>query len=181
MLFFTALDFTFTTRHIHNWASFLLWPNHYILSGAISNCPGYFPEAYWIPSDLGAHLLVSSFCLFTLSMGFLQQEYWGGLPFPPPVDHYWSELSTMTHLSWVALHGIAHNFIELYKPLCHGRGMWSMWSMKGNGILPRHKKEWILLFVSRWLHLEGTMLNEINHTKKEKHHTVYLFIKYKKQ
>ena len=32
-----------------------------------------------------------------------------------PVDHILSELSTMTCLSWVALHGMAHGFIELYK------------------------------------------------------------------
>ena len=28
-------DFTFTTSHIHNRVSFLLWPGHFILSGAI--------------------------------------------------------------------------------------------------------------------------------------------------
>ena len=32
-----------------------------------------------------------------------------------PVDHVLSELSTMSHLSWVALHGMAHSFIELDK------------------------------------------------------------------
>ena len=32
----TALDFTFTTRHIHTWASFKLWFSLFILSGAIS-------------------------------------------------------------------------------------------------------------------------------------------------
>ena len=32
---------------------------------------------------------------------------------PSPVDHVLSELSTMTHLSWVALHCMAHTFIEL--------------------------------------------------------------------
>ena len=37
-------------------------------------------------------------------MGFPRQEYWGGLPLPSPVDHILSELATMTHLSWVALH-----------------------------------------------------------------------------
>ena len=42
-----------------------------------------------------------------------------GLPFPPPVDHVLSELSTMTHLSWVALHSMAHNFIELDKAVVH--------------------------------------------------------------
>ena len=37
------------------------------------------------------------------SMGFSRQEYWSGLPFPCPVDHVLSELSTMTPLSWLAL------------------------------------------------------------------------------
>ena len=36
-------------------------------------------------------------------------------PFPSPVDHILSELSTMTYLSWVALHGMDHSFIELDK------------------------------------------------------------------
>ena len=35
--------------------------------------------------------------------------------FPSPVDHVLSEISTMTHPSWVALHGMAHSFIELDK------------------------------------------------------------------
>ena len=30
-----------------------------------------------------------------------------------------SELSTVTRPSWVALHGMAHSFIELHKPLYH--------------------------------------------------------------
>ena len=47
-----------------------------------------------------------------LLMGFSRHEYWSGLPFPSPVDVL-SELSTMTHPSWVALHGMAHSFIEL--------------------------------------------------------------------
>ena len=48
-------------------------------------------------------------------MGFSRQEYQSSLPFPSPVDHILSELSTMTHLSWVALQGIAHSFIQLDK------------------------------------------------------------------
>ena len=52
-------------------------------------------------------------------MKFSQQVYWGGLPFPPPVDHVLSELSALSHLSWVSLHSVAHSFIELCKPLCH--------------------------------------------------------------
>ena len=35
-------------------------------------------------------------------MEFSRQEYWSGLPFPSPVDHILSDLSTMTRPSWVA-------------------------------------------------------------------------------
>ena len=52
-------------------------------------------------------------------MGFSKQEYRSGLPFLSPVDHILSELSTMTHPSWVALHGMAHSFIELDKAVVH--------------------------------------------------------------
>ena len=52
-------------------------------------------------------------------MGFSKQEYRSGLPFPSPVDHILSELSTMTHPSWVALQGISHRFIELDKAMVH--------------------------------------------------------------
>ena len=34
---------------------------------------------------------------------------------PSPVDHILSELFTVIYLSWVALHGMAHSFIELEK------------------------------------------------------------------
>ena len=61
-----------------------------------------FPVAYWTPSNLGdSSFSVRTFCLFTQFMRFSWQVYWGGLPFPPPVDHVLSELSTMTHrLGW---------------------------------------------------------------------------------
>ena len=35
------------------------------------------------------------------------------------MDHILSELSTMTCLSWVALHGMAPSFIELDKAVVH--------------------------------------------------------------
>ena len=34
---------------------------------------------------------------------------------PLSSGYIWSELSTMTHPSWVALHGMAHSFTELDK------------------------------------------------------------------
>ena len=40
-------------------------------------------------------------------MGFSRQEYWSGWPFPSPVDHILSDLSTMTRPSWMAPHGMA--------------------------------------------------------------------------
>ena len=52
-------------------------------------------------------------------MGFSRQENWSGWPFPSPVDHILSELSTMTYLSWVSLHGMAHSFIDLDKAVVH--------------------------------------------------------------
>ena len=78
------------------------------------------PVAYWAPTNLGSSSFsVLSFCLFILFMGFSRQEYWSGFPFPSPVDHILSELSTMTHLSWVALQGMAYSFIELDKAVVH--------------------------------------------------------------
>ena len=50
-------------------------------------------------------------------MGFLWQQYWSSLLFPPPVDHVLSEFFTMTYPSWVALPRMAHSFTELCKPL----------------------------------------------------------------
>ena len=96
---------------------FLLWLHLFILSGVILH---WSPVAYWAPTDLGSSSFsVLSFCLFILFMGFSRQEYRSCLPFPSPVDHVLSELSTMTHLPWVALHSMAHIFIELDKVEFH--------------------------------------------------------------
>ena len=74
------------------------------------------PVASWAPTNLGSSSFsVLSFCLLILLLGFSRKECWSGLPFPSPVDHVLSELSTMTHPSWVALYGMDYNFIELDK------------------------------------------------------------------
>ena len=73
------------------------------------------PLAYWSPTDLGScSFSILSFCLFILFMRFSRQEYWSGLPFPSPVDHILSDLSTMTCPSWVAPQAWL-SFIELDK------------------------------------------------------------------
>ena len=96
------LDYGF---HFSTASSFLL--ELFLCSSAV---------AYSAPTDLGGSSFgVLSFCLFILFMGFSRQEYWSGLPFPSPVDHALSELSTMTRLSLVALHSMAHSFTELDK------------------------------------------------------------------
>ena len=72
------------------------------------------PIANWTPSNLqGTSSGIISFYLFVLSVGFSRQEYWKGWPFSSPVDHVLSEHFTMTHPSWVALHGMARSFTEL--------------------------------------------------------------------
>ena len=81
------------------------------------------PVAYWAPNDLGSSSFgILSFCLFLLSMGFSRQEFWSGLPFPSPVDHILSDLSTMTRLSWVALQAWL-GFTELDKAVV----LWLDW------------------------------------------------------
>ena len=80
------------------------------------------PVAYWAPTDLGSSLFsVISSCLI-LFLGFSRQEYWSRLLFPSTMDHILSELSIMSHPSWVALHGMPHDFIELDKAVERVRG-----------------------------------------------------------
>ena len=117
ILLFTASDFTSVTSHIHNWDLFLFCS---ISSFFMKLFLHSYPVGYWAPTNLGSSsFCVLSFCLFILLMEFSRHEYWGGLPFPFPVDHILSELSTMTYLSWVALHVMAHIFIELDKAVVH--------------------------------------------------------------
>ena len=116
ILFFTALDFTFTTRHFHTGCCFHFGqPLHSFWS--ISH---FSPIAYWVPTDLGSSSFsVIYFCHFILFMAFSRQECWSSLPFPSSIDHVLSELSTMTRPSWVALYGLAHSSSELIKAVIH--------------------------------------------------------------
>ena len=114
ILLFTASDFASITSHIHNWVLFLLWLRLFILSGVIS--PLFFSIVLGTYRP-GEFIFQCPFCLCILFMGFSRQEYWSGLPFPSPVDHIFSELSTMTCPSLVILHSMAHSFFELDKPV----------------------------------------------------------------
>ena len=112
------MDFTFTTRHIYNWALFLLCSAFSFLL-ELFLCS--YPVAYWAPNDPGSSsFIVISFWLFILFMGFSRQEYWRGLPFPSLVGHILSELSTRTHPSWLVWHqfsSVAQSCLTLCDPI----------------------------------------------------------------
>ena len=109
------------------------------------------PVAYWALTSLGSSSFsVLSFCFFMLFLGFSRQEYWRGLPFPSPVGHIFSELSAMIRPSLLALHGIAHSFIELDKAVV----MWSDWFVfcdcGFHSVFPLKEKDKGLLEASWW-------------------------------
>ena len=85
------------------------------------------PVAYWTPSDLGGCLFSSviSFCLFILFMGFSWQEYWSGLPFPPPVDHICQNSSLWPiRLGWPAGLGSQLHWVRQAPLLQQGCDPW---------------------------------------------------------
>ena len=93
---------TFTTRHIHNWASFLLWPNRCILSEAICNCPLLFPSSILDTCPGGPIFQCPIFVPFHTIYGILTARIPEWFALPPPMDHVLSELFSMTCPSWVA-------------------------------------------------------------------------------
>ena len=110
-LLFTASDFTFISHHsTTRWCFYFGSVSSFFLELFLH----WSPVAYCAPINLGSSSFsVLYFCLFILFMGYSRQEYWSGFPFLSPMDHVLSELSTMTRPSWVALHNMAHSFIEL--------------------------------------------------------------------
>ena len=113
MLFFTALDLTFTTRHIHTGCCFC-FSSVYSFFLELFLCSS--PAAYWTPINLGGgggvHLSVLYLFASSCVHGILKARIlkWFAIPFS--MDHILSEFSTMTRPSWVALHGMAYSFIE---------------------------------------------------------------------
>ena len=106
-------------HHHQSWASFLLWPSHFILSGAIS--PHFSSSTLDTYRPGRDHLLVSYFFAFSyrsrskntgvVCLSLLQ---W---------TTFCQNSSTTTHPSWVTLHDMAHSFTELHKPLRHDKAV----------------------------------------------------------
>ena len=74
------------------------------------------PVAYWAPTDLGSSSFsVPSFCLFILFIGSQGKD--------TEVVHHsllqWTTFCQNSPPSWVALHSMAHSFIELDKAVIH--------------------------------------------------------------
>ena len=118
ILLFTALDLASITSHIHSWVLFLLWLHPFILSGVTSPLisssilgiywPGEFLFQYPIILPFHTvHGVLKAIILEWLAIPFSSGPHSGGLPFPSPVDHILSDLSTMTCCSWVAPHSMA--------------------------------------------------------------------------
>ena len=107
------------------------------------------PGAYWTPTNLGSSFSVIFFAFSYCSWGS-QGKNSEVVPFPFPVDHVLSEISTMTHPSWVALHGIALIFIKLDKAVIHVISLvsflWLCFHSGGHGIeipeLTHWKRPW---------------------------------------
>ena len=91
---------------------FLLWLHVFILSGVISPL---------ISSSILGTYRPGEFIFFPFHHvhGVLKARILKWFAFPSLVDHVLPECSTMTHPSCVALHGMAHSFIELDKAVIH--------------------------------------------------------------
>ena len=146
---------------------FSLWYSLFIPSGAISLlfCSSIF-SAY---RPGGSSFSILSFCLFILFMGFSRQEYWSGLPFPSPMDHVLSELSTMTRLSGVALHNMAHSFTELDKAVIQVISLDSFLWLWFHSVCPLMDENKRLVEASWWETLavgkSGSCFGEQGHTQ----------------
>ena len=103
--------------HIHKWVLFLLWLFLFIISGVNSPLISSSILGTYQPGEFIFQFPI--FLLFMMFMGLSRQEYWSDLAFPSPVDYFLLELSTITCLSWVALHCMAYSFIEFDKAVVH--------------------------------------------------------------
>ena len=115
--FFTTFDFTSITSHVYNWALFLLWLSLFIISGAISplfsssilgtyQCGEFIFHCYLFLPFHTVHRVLKARTL-----------KWFAIPFSS-APCFFRALHHI-HPSWVALHGMAHSFIELEKAVIH--------------------------------------------------------------
>ena len=96
---------------------FALALSSFFLSGVISP---FFCSSILVTYSPGEFIFwCRIFLPFHIVYGILKARILPCHPFPSPVNHVLSELSIMICPSWVALHSMAHNFIELDKAVVH--------------------------------------------------------------
>ena len=113
--FFAAADFTLVTSHIHNWASYLLWPSHFIHSGAIGNSHPLFTSSILdIFRPEGMHLLVLYLFGLLYSSWSSHGKYNGVIcySFLQWITFCQNSLLWPIHPPWETLCCIVHSFIE---------------------------------------------------------------------
>ena len=93
-----------------SWAAVLILPQ-IKLNAQLSSCTSFSINSTYRPGEF--IFQCPTFLPFYTIYGVLKARILKWLPFPSPVDHVLSELSTMTRPSWVALHSMAHSFIDL--------------------------------------------------------------------
>ena len=92
---------------------FLLWLHLFILFGVISSLISIsILGTYW-PGEFIFQCPI--FLPFHTVHGVLKARILKCFAIPFSSGPLFSELSTLTHVSWVALHGVAYSFIELEK------------------------------------------------------------------
>ena len=124
LLVFTAFDLTFTTRHIHNWALFLRWPNHFILSKAFGSFPLFFPSRILGTFQPGGLIFQCDINLpFHTVHGVLMERMLGCIAPSPSSGPCFVRTLHQDPPSWKALHRMAHCFIELSNPLHNNKAM----------------------------------------------------------
>ena len=95
----------------------LLWLYLFILSEVVSSLFSSSILGTYQPGEFIFQCPI--FLSFHTVHGVFKAEILKWLPFPSPVDHALSAFSTLTCPPWVALHSIAHSFIELDKAVIH--------------------------------------------------------------
>ena len=117
ILLFTASDLASITSHSHNWALFSLWLYRFFFSGVIS--PLFYSSILgtYRPGEFifQCHIILP----FHIVHGVLKARIlkWFSIPFSSGPRL----IRTLHHdsLSWMALHSMAHSFIELDKAVIY--------------------------------------------------------------
>ena len=116
ILLFTASDLASITSHIHSWVLFLRWLHLFILSVGSSPLISNSILGTYQPGEFIFQCPI--FLPFHTVHGVLKARIlkWFAIPFSSG-PHFFR---TFHHdPSWVAIHGMAHSFIELDKAVIH--------------------------------------------------------------